>query len=168
MKTKQTPHGSSSSHQPKGMAAAKFPSAKAEKKQVKEEGGDESQDSQDWPDMDDPKHQAATEGEGETSKSVGEIGDQPSQAEGGATAPPKENHPAPTDPQAGTSKDPTDKPEADPTQDPTQAAAQNPEEETHPDLTEYIKSYQQAGKQWLDTVLEHKEQTYKTLFRTVI
>ena len=150
------------------MAAAKFPGAKAEEQQFEDAGEEESQDSQDWPDMDDPDCQAATEGEGETSKSVGKTGDQPSQAEGGATVPPKENPPAPTDPQPGTSKDPTDKPAVDPTQDPTQAPAQDPEEETQPDLTEYIKNYQQAGKEWLDTVLEHKEQAYKTLFNNLL
>ena len=35
-----------------------------------------------------------------------------------------------------------------------------------PDLTEYVKSYKQAGKVWLDTLLEKKEQAYITLFDT--
>ena len=127
-KTKQTPHGCSSSHQPRGMATARFTGA--EEQQFEDTGGDESQVSQDWLDLDDPKCQAATEGEGETSKSEGKTGDQPTEAKGGAPAPPKENPPAPTpsNPKPGTSKDPTDPLAVDPTQDPTQ----NPEAETPP------------------------------------
>ena len=169
-KTKQTPHGSSSSHRSRGMTTARFTAAKetveAEEQHLEYAGGDESQESQEWPDTDDQQSKAATQGKGESSKSVGETGDQPSQLEGEATAPLQENPPAPTDPQPGTSKDPTNKPAADPTQDPikdptqdpiqdpTQDPTQNPEEDMPPDLTEYIKSYQQAGKQWLDRVLE--------------
>ena len=107
MKTKQTPHGSSSSHQPKGIATARFTSGKEEQfKDVAE--GDESQDSQKWPDLENPKCKATTQGEGEASRSTGKTGDQPSQAEGGAPAPPKENPPAPapTYLKPGTSKDP--------------------------------------------------------------
>ena len=91
---------------------------------------------------------------------------QPSQAEGEAPAPPKENPPAPTpsDPKPGTSKDPTDTPAIDPTQDPTQASTQNPEQDTLPNRTDYVKDYQQAGKVWLDTVLANKEQAYYNLF----
>ena len=37
-----------------------------------------------------------------------------------------------------------------------------------PDLTEYIQNYQQAGRKWLDTVLEHKEQANKTLFKDLL
>ena len=44
------------------------------------------------------------------------------------------------------------------------SAPQDPEEETPPDLTDYIKSYQQAGKVWLDTVIDQEEQAYTTLF----
>ena len=110
MRTKQTPHGSSSSHRPKGMATAKFTSTATEEQQFKDAGGGESQDSQDWPDYDNPKCKATTQEEGEPSKSVGKTGDQPSQAEGGATAPPKENPPAPTDPQPGTSRGPHPRP----------------------------------------------------------
>ena len=88
-------------------------------KDVAEE--DDTQDSQDWLDLKNPKRQAATQGEGEASKSTGKTGDQPEQAEGGATVPPKENTPAPllTDPEPGTSKDPTDPPAVNPTQAPT-------------------------------------------------
>ena len=170
MRMKQTPHGSSSSHHPRGMATARL--TIAEEEQFEDAGGDKSQESQDWLNLDNPKCQAATEGESETSKSVGKTSDQPSQAEGGAPAHPKDNPPAPTpsDPKPGTSKDPSDtsRSHPDPTQNPTQASTQNPEEETSPDLTEYVKSYQQAGKQWLDTVLENKEQAYNTLFDTLL
>ena len=131
-KTKTTPCRSSSSHRPGGMATARFTSA--EEEQFEDAGGYESQDSQDWPDIENPKQQAATEGEGETSKSVGKTGDQPTGSKGGAPAPPEENPPAPTpsDPKPGTSKDPTDPQVVDPTQDPTQAPTKNPEEETPP------------------------------------
>ena len=163
---KQTPHGSNSSHHPKGMATARFTST--EEEQFEDTGGDKSQESQDWPDLDNPKCQAATQGEGETSKLEGKTGDQPPQVEGGAEAHPEENPPAPkpSDPKPDTSKDATDPPAIDPTQDPTQAPTQNPEEETPPNLSEYIKSYQQAGKDWLDTVLVNKDQAYTTLFAT--
>ena len=83
--------------------------------------------------------------------------------EGGAKAPPKEN-PPPPDPQPSTSKDPTDIAAEVPTQDPTEEDPQEPEEETPPVLTDYVKSYQQAGKAWLDTVLVQKEQAYATLY----
>ena len=144
----------------------------AEEEQFEDAGGDKSQESQDWLNLDNPKCQAATEGESETSKSVGKTGDQPSQAEGGAPAHPRDNPPAPTpsDPKPGTSKDPSDtsRSHPDPTQIPTQASTQNPEEETPPNLTEYIKSYQQAGKVWFDTVLFNEEQAYTTLFDTLL
>ena len=153
------------------MATATFASGtKADaEQQFKDTAGEETEDSQDWPNYGNPK--AATQGEGEasTSNSEGKTGDQPKQAEGGAKAPPKETPPVPqsSDPQPGTSKDPTDAPAEVPTQDPTQTAPQDPEEETPPDLTKYIKSYQQAGKVWLDTVLDQKEQAYITLFNTL-
>ena len=83
--------------------------------------------------------------------------------EGGAEAPP-EDAPPPPDPKPGTSKDPTDAPAVVLPQDPTKTAPQEPEKETPPDLTEYVKSYQQAGKVWLDTVLVQKEQAYVTLY----
>ena len=83
--------------------------------------------------------------------------------EGGAKAPPKDN-PPPPDPLSSTSKDPTNAPVEVTTQDPTEENPQEPEEETPPDLTDYIKSYQQAGKAWLDTVLDQEEQAYATLY----
>ena len=53
-----------------------------------------------------------------------------------------------------------------PTQDPEQATTQKPEEDP-PALTKYVKAYRQAGKLWLDTVVENKEQAYNTLFDTL-
>ena len=69
------------------MATARF-SDEADDSQFQEIA---EEDSQDWPDLDDPQHQAAQQatGKGEASKSAGKAGDQPTQAEGGATAPPK-------------------------------------------------------------------------------
>ena len=59
------------------------------------------------------------------------------------------------------SKDPTDPPATgptqDPTQDPTEAKTEEAEVETPPKLIAYVKSYKQAGKTWLDTVLVKKE-----------
>ena len=115
-----------------------------------------------------------------SSKSKGETGDQPQQAERGAQAPPEEIPPAPepSNPKPGTSKDPiqdpTNAPTEDPTQDPTQppqdpeqAATQKPDEDTPSARTEYVKAYRQAGKLWLDTVVENQEQAYNTLFDTL-
>ena len=53
-KTKQTSHGSSSSHRSRGMATARFTSTQREKPEDIT-AGDESQDSQDWPDFDNPE-----------------------------------------------------------------------------------------------------------------
>ena len=114
-----------------------------------------------------------TQGVTGSSKSKGETGDQPKQAEGGTQAPPKEIPPAPmpSNLKPGTSTDPTEAPTEDPTQDPTQppqdiqqATTQKPDEDTPPVLTKYVKAYKQAGKLWLDTVVENKEQAYNTLF----
>ena len=90
--------------------------------------GEETEDSQDWPDVE--------EGKAGTSKSKGKTGDQPKQVEGGAEAPPEEA-PPPPDPQPGTSKDPTDAQQKFPPRTPPRPAPQEPEEETPPDLTEY-------------------------------
>ena len=168
-KTKQTPRGSSSSHRPRGMATARFTQS-ATVQPEDTAAGDESHDSQDWLDFDNPQGEAATQGKGEASKSPGKSGTKPAQAEGEAPAPPEENPPAPTpsDLKPGTRKDPTDTPAVDPTQapkqDPTQATTQGPDQETPPNLTVYVKNYQKAGKTWLDTVLENKEKVYDTLF----
>ena len=74
----------------------------------------------------------------------------------------------------GSSKDPTKAPTEDPTQDPTKAPTEDPTqdptqkpEEDPPALTKYVKAYRQAGKLWLDTVVENKEQAYNMLFDTL-
>ena len=160
MKIKQTPRGGSSSHQPRGMATAMLAGAEGEaEQQFTDAPGEETEDSQDWPDIE--------EGKAGTTKSEGKTGDQPQQAEGGAEVPSEDALPPP-DPQPGTSKDPTDASALVPIQDPTKTTPQEPEEETPPDLTEYVKSYQQAGKVWLDTVLVQKEQAYVTLYDRLI
>ena len=162
--TKQTPHGGKS-QRPKGMATATFTSGpEAEpKEQPTEAQGEDTEDSQNWPDWE--KEAKQGEGIAGTSKSKGKTGDQPQQAEGGAEAPLEEIPPAPqpTDLKPGTSKDPTNAPTEVPTQDPTQTAPQDPEEETPPDLTDY----QKAAKVWLDTVIDQEEQAYTTLFNTL-
>ena len=160
VRTKQTSRGGSSSHRPGGMATARFTGAEeeAEWQLADAPGEEETEDSQEWPEY----------GEEETgaSKSTGKAGDQPQQAEGGPEVPPEEN-PPPVDPQPSTSKDPTDPPATgptqDPTQDPTEAKTEEAEVESHPNLL-HVKSYKQAGRTWLDTVLDKKEQAYITLY----
>ena len=164
VKTKTTPHGGSS-HRPAGMAMARFTGTgrgKADpEEQFQDAPGEDTEDSQDFPkvleDAERPK-----EGEPGTSKSKGKTGDQLAQATEGAEAPPEETppDPNPTDPRPGTSKDPTEVP----TKDLTQTATQNPDEEAPPVLTVYVKAYKVAGKAWLDTVVEEKEQAYIMLY----
>ena len=175
MRTKQTACGSKSQC-PKGMATATFSSgANVDPEQQQEVAGSDTEDSQDWLDVEETTQRVAG-----SSKSKGETGDQPQQAEGGAQAPPKEIPPAPkpSNLKQGTSKDPTQDPTNDPTEDPTQdptqppqdpqqTANQKPDEDTPPALTEYVKAYRQAGKLWLDTVIENKEQAYSMLFDTL-
>ena len=140
------------------MATAKFTGTQKEKPEGPTAG---DEDSQDWPDFNNPKRAAATQ-VGETSKTTGEV----EQAEGEAMAPPKENSPAPspTDPKPGTRQDPTDTPAVDPTQSPAgDPQDPDPDQDTPPVLTVYVKSYQEAGKAWLDTVLKDTDQAYDTL-----
>ena len=98
VRTKQTSHGGSSSHRPGGMATARFAGAEEDEPQFADASGEETEDSQEWPEY----------GEEETgaSKSTGKAGDQPQQAEGGPEVPPEENSPPPVNPTPGTSKDP--------------------------------------------------------------
>ena len=167
-KMKQTQCGGSSSRQA-GMATARF-GAETERSQF------EDIDKEDWLDLDDPQCKSAQQAaqEGEANKSTGETGEgikavgkptptvdpQQTTAQGPTTDPPQPLSQAPTDnppqPQASTSK-------AD-TQDPTE----NPEEENDPGLVEYVRSYQQAAKVWLDTVQASKEKVYNTLYDTLL
>ena len=110
------------------MATATF--AKADPEQAQGVTGRDTEDSQDWPD---PEVALSGQGTVSTRKSEGKPGDPTEQAEGGAEAPPKENPPAlqPTDPNSGTSMDPTDAPTEAPTQDPSQPALQTPMRKPH-------------------------------------
>ena len=160
-RTKQTPHGGSKSHHPKGMATATFPGGTGAEPEEQFRGtpGEGTENSQVWLKFDDTA--AQEEGEASTSKSEGKKDNPAKQAKGGADAPPKEIPPAPEptpeDPKPGTSTDPTDAPTQAPTQDPSQPALQNPDEDNPPDLTDYVKAYKQAGKVWLDTLIDQKE-----------
>ena len=92
------------------------------------------------------------------------------QATEGAEAPPEETPPdpkptpAPTGPQPGTSKAPTEDPTQAPTNEPTKPAATNPDEDEPPAPTKYVKAYQAAGKEWLDSVVKDGETAYTRLF----
>ena len=97
------------------------------------------------------------------------------QAAEGAEAPPEETPPdpkstkphtdqAPTGPQPGTSKAPAEDPTQAPTNEPTIPAATNPDEDEPPAPTKYVKAYQAAGKEWLDSVVKDGEAAYTKLF----
>ena len=97
------------------------------------------------------------------------------QATEGAEAPPEETppdpestkphtDPVPTEPQPGTSKAPTKDPTQAPTDKPTMPAATNPNKDEPPAPTKYVKAYQAAGKEWLDTVVKDGEAAYTKLF----
>ena len=99
----------------------------------------------------------------------------PVQATEGAEAPPEETppdpkptkphtDPAPTEPQPGTSKAPTEDPTQAPTYESTKPAATNPDEDEPPAPTTYVKAYQAAGKEWLDSVVKDGEAVYTRLF----
>ena len=97
IKTKQTPGGGSSSHRPGGMVTARFAGAEEDELQFEDAPGEETEDSQEWPEY----------GEEETgaNKSTSKAGDQPQQVEGRPEVPPEENPPPPVNPTPGTSKD---------------------------------------------------------------
>ena len=112
------------------------------------------------------------EGKQGASKSKGK---KPAQATEGAEAPPEETpsdpkptephtDPAPTEPQPGTSKAPTEDPTQAPIDEPAKPAATNPDEDEPPAPTKYVKAYQAAGKEWLDSVVKDGEAAYTKLF----
>ena len=112
------------------------------------------------------------EGKQGASKSKGK---KPVQATEGAKAPPEETppgpkptkphtDPAPTETQASTSKTPTEDPTQAPTDEPTKPAATNPDKDEPPAPTKYVKAYQAAGKEWLDSVVKDGEAAYTKLF----
>ena len=133
VKMKQTACGGSSSR-PVGMQQATFGDET-------EEGQFEEIPEEDWPDLDAP-----FQGEevGESSKSTGKEGDQPTpqakaQAEGGATAPPADD---PTTAVTVPPQDPINKP-------------QNPQPGTSADglgLKEYVDSYMQEAQDWFASI----------------
>ena len=97
------------------------------------------------------------------------------QAAEGAEAPPEETppdpkptkphtDPAPTEPQPGTSKAPTEDPIEAPTEETAQPATTNPDEDEPPAPTKYVRAYQAAGKDWLDSVVKDGEEAYTRLF----
>ena len=112
------------------------------------------------------------EGKQGASKSKGK---KPVQATEGGEAPPEETPPDPkptkphTDPattesQPGTSKAPTEDPTQAPTDEPTEPATTNPDEDEPPAPTKYVKAYQAAGKEWLNSVVKDGEAAYTKLF----
>ena len=97
------------------------------------------------------------------------------QAAEGAEAPPEETppdsestklhtDPAPAEPQLGTSKAPAEDPTQAPTDEPAIPTATNPDEDEPPAPTKYVKAYQAAGKEWLDSVVKDGEAAYTKLF----
>ena len=101
------------------------------------------------------------------------------QATEGAEAPPEETpldpkstkphaDPAPTEPQPGTSKAPTKDPTQAPTDETAQPAARNPDEDEPPASTKYVRAYQAAGKDWLDSVVKDGEEAYIRLFNELL
>ena len=108
------------------------------------------------------------EGKPGTSKSKGK---KLAQAAEGAEAPPEEippdpestkphANPAPAELQPGTSKAPTEDPTQAPTDEPTMPAATKPDKDEPPAPTKYVKVYQAAGKEWLDSVVKDREAAY--------
>ena len=102
-------------------------------------------------------------------------GKQLAQATEGAEAPPEETppdpkptkphtDPAPVEPQPGTSKAPTKDPTQAPTDKPTQPAATDPDKDKRPAPTKYVRAYQAAGKDWLDSVVKDGKEAYIRLF----
>ena len=97
------------------------------------------------------------------------------QATEGAEAPPEETppdpkptkphtDPAPTEPQPGTSKAPTEDPTQAPTEETAHPATTNPDEDEPLAPTKYVRAYQAAGKDWLDSVVKDGEEAYTRLF----
>ena len=76
--------------------------------------------------------------------------------------------PAPTEPQPGTSKAPAEDPTQAPTDESTKPATTNPDEDEPPAPTKYVKAYQAAGKEWLDSVVKDREAAYTRLFNKLL
>ena len=172
-RTKQTPRGSAS-HRPVGMTAATFTGTGRGKAGPEEQFIDtpEEDTEEDFPLVLEDAEKQPKEGKPGASKSKGK---KLAQATEGAEAPheetpqdhkPTEPHtdPATIGPQPGTSKAPTKDPTQAPTDKPTKPAATNPDEDEPPTPTKYVKAYQAAGKEWLDSVVKDGEAAYTKLF----
>ena len=172
-RTKQTPRGSAS-HRPVGMTAATFTGmgrgkAGPEEQFIDVPGEDTEED---FPLVLEDAEKQPKEGKPGASKSKSK---KPAQAAEGAEAPPEETppgpkpnephtDPTPTGPQPGTSKATAEDPTEAPTDEPTMPAATNPNEDEPTAPTKYVKVYQAAGKEWLDTVVKEEEAAYTKLF----
>ena len=177
VKTKQIPQGGAS-HRPGGMTTATFTGTGR---------GKAAPEGQfvDTPEVDTEEDlllvledavKKPKEGKQGASKSKGK---KPAQATEGAEAPPEETpldpkptkphtDPACTEPKPGTSKAPTEDPTQAPTDEPTKPAATNPNEDEPPAPTKYVKAYQAAGKEWLDSVVKDGEAAYTKLFNKLL
>ena len=173
VRTKQTPRGGAP-HRPGGMTTAKFTSTGRGKAAPEGQFIDatEVDTEEDLSLVLEDAVEKPKEGKQGASKSKGK---KPAQATEGAEAPPEETpldpkptkphtDPAPTEPQPGTSKAPTEDPTQAPTDEPAEPAATNPDKDEPPARTKYVKAYQAAGKEWLDSVVKDGEAVYTKLF----
>ena len=173
VRTKQTPRGGAS-HRPGGMMTATFTGMGRGKAGPKGQFRDtpEEDTEEDLPLVLEDAVQRPKEGKQGASKSKGK---KKVQATEGAEAPPEETppdpestkphtDPAPTEPQPGTSKAPTEDPTQAPTDETAQPATRNPDEDEPPAPTKYVRVYQAAGKDWLDSVVKDGEEAYIRLF----
>ena len=173
VRTKQKARGGAS-HQPEGMATATVTGMGRGKAAPREQFRDDTEvdTEEDLPLVLEDATQKPKEGKQGVSKSKGK---KLAQAAEGAEAPPEETppdpestkphtDPAPTEPRPGTSKAPAEDPTQAPTDEPTKPAATNPDEDEPPAPTKYVKAYQAAGKEWLDSVVKDGEAAYTKLF----
>ena len=173
VRTKQTARGGAS-HRPEGMATATVTGTSRGKTAPREQFRDDTEvdTEEDLPLVLEDDEKQPKEGKPGASKSKGK---KLAQATEGAEAPPEETppdpkstkphtDPAPTGPQPGTSKTPTEDPTQAPTDEPTKPATTNPDEDEPPAPTEYVRAYQAAGKEWLDSVVKDGEAAYTKLF----
>ena len=173
VRTKQTPRGGAS-HQPGGMMTATFTGMGRGKAGPKGQFRDtpEEDTEEDLPLVLEDAVQWPKEGKQGASKSKGK---KKVQATEGAEAPPEETppdpestkphtDPAPTEPQPGTSKAPTEDPTQAPTDETAQPATRNPDKDEPPAPTKYVRVFQAAGKDWLDSVVKDGEEAYIRLF----
>ena len=173
VRTKQTPRGGAS-HQPGGMTTATFTGMGRGKAAPEGQFVDapEVDTEEDLPLVLEDAVKKPKEGKQGASKSKDK---KPAQATEGAETPPEETppdpeptephtDPVPKEPQAGTSKSPAKDPTQAPTDEPTKPATTNPNEDEPPAPTKYVKAYQAAGKEWLDSVVKDGEAAYTKLF----